>query len=102
MLRVGGPGYEPTDQDILRTRVRSTGIVEHAFDVRGQKLRVLDVGGQRSERKKWCVFLLAVLAALLCVSVSRNIGADMVADARRKQDPLLRERQHAHLCRGHL
>ncbi|GAA5988671.1 hypothetical protein JCM10908_003669 [Rhodotorula pacifica] len=53
MPRVGAPGYQPTDQDILRTRVRSTGIVEHAFDVRGQKLRVLDVGGQRSERKKW-------------------------------------------------
>ncbi|POY72986.1 hypothetical protein BMF94_3972 [Rhodotorula taiwanensis] len=53
MPRVGAPGYLPTDQDILRTRVRSTGIVEHAFDVRGQKLRVLDVGGQRSERKKW-------------------------------------------------
>ncbi|GAA5868054.1 hypothetical protein JCM3774_001582 [Rhodotorula dairenensis] len=53
MPRVGAEGYKPTDQDILRTRVRSTGIVEHAFDVRGQKLRVLDVGGQRSERKKW-------------------------------------------------
>lgn len=53
MPRVGAPGYIPSDQDILRTRVRSTGIVEHAFDVRGQKLRVLDVGGQRSERKKW-------------------------------------------------
>ncbi|BGP58701.1 hypothetical protein JCM8202_005737 [Rhodotorula sphaerocarpa] len=53
MPRVGAPGYIPSDQDILRTRVRSTGIVEHAFDVRGQKLHVLDVGGQRSERKKW-------------------------------------------------
>lgn len=62
MPRVGAPGYLPTDQDILRTRVRSTGIVEHAFDVRGQKLRVLDVGGQRSERKKWCVFTEAALA----------------------------------------
>jgi len=57
MDRVGQPGYTPTDQDILRTRVRSTGIVEETFDVRGQKLRVFDVGGQRSERKKWCVGL---------------------------------------------
>jgi len=55
MGRVGQSGYVPTDQDILRTRVRSTGIVEETFDVKGQKLRVFDVGGQRSERKKWCV-----------------------------------------------
>ena len=73
MLRVGGPGYEPTDQDILRTRVRSTGIVEHAFDVRGQKLRVLDVGGQRSERKKWCVFPLGVHWMPPCASQSELI-----------------------------
>lgn len=55
--RIGSPDYLPDDQDILRTRVRSTGIVEEVFDVKGQKLRVFDVGGQRSERKKWCVLL---------------------------------------------
>jgi hypothetical protein len=33
--------------------VRSTGIREERFEVDGAKLLVVDVGGQRSERKKW-------------------------------------------------
>ncbi|TNY20341.1 heterotrimeric G protein alpha subunit B [Rhodotorula diobovata] len=70
MDRVGQPGYTPTDQDILRTRVRSTGIVEETFDVRGQKLRVFDVGGQRSERKKWihCFENVNVLVFVAAIS----------------------------------
>ena len=30
--RIGSPGYEPTEQDLLRTRVKTTGIVEVQFD----------------------------------------------------------------------
>lgn len=51
--RIGAPSYIPTDQDILRTRVRSTGITEEVFRVKQYTVRVFDVGGQRSERKKW-------------------------------------------------
>ncbi|GAA5921845.1 hypothetical protein JCM1841_005563 [Sporobolomyces salmonicolor] len=69
MPRIGQPGYLPSDQDILRARVRSTGIVEEVFNINKQKLRVFDVGGQRSERKKWIhcfegVSVLTFVAAL--------------------------------------
>lgn len=37
----------------MRTRVRSTGISEEAFRVKAYTVKVFDVGGQRSERKKW-------------------------------------------------
>ena len=30
--RLGQPNYSPTEQDILRTRVKTTGIVEVQFD----------------------------------------------------------------------
>ena len=30
--RIGATGYEPTEQDLLRTRVKTTGIVEVQFD----------------------------------------------------------------------
>lgn len=53
LTRISSPTYLPTDQDILRTRVRSTGIVEEFFTVDTAQLLVVDVGGQRSERKKW-------------------------------------------------
>ncbi|GAA5842210.1 hypothetical protein JCM11251_000129 [Rhodosporidiobolus azoricus] len=70
MPRLGQPHYLPTDQDVLRTRVRSTGIVEEVFQVKGTKLRVFDVGGQRSERKKWihCFENVDLLIFLVAIS----------------------------------
>jgi hypothetical protein len=43
----------PSDEDILRTRLRTTGTSETEFQVQGLIYRMVDVGGQRSERKKW-------------------------------------------------
>ncbi|CAF4440629.1 unnamed protein product [Rotaria sp. Silwood2] len=45
--------YIPTQQDVLHTRVKTTGIVETTFTLKKHKFRIVDVGGQRSERKKW-------------------------------------------------
>jgi len=56
--------YLPDDQDILWTRVRTTGIVEHAFSIDGAKFKVFDVGGQRNERKKWIHCFEGVMAVL--------------------------------------
>ena len=50
---IGSPQYLPSIQDILRTRVKTTGIVEINFTFKDLNFRVFDVGGQRSERKKW-------------------------------------------------
>lgn len=43
----------PNDQDLFRTRLRTTGISETVFDVGQLTYRIFDIGGQRSERKKW-------------------------------------------------
>uniref|UniRef100_A0A3B5KUI9 Guanine nucleotide binding protein (G protein), alpha 14 n=1 Tax=Xiphophorus couchianus TaxID=32473 RepID=A0A3B5KUI9_9TELE len=51
--RISAPGYIPTVQDILRVRVATTGIIEYMFDMSKVIFRMVDVGGQRSERKKW-------------------------------------------------
>lgn len=51
--RIGDPAYVPTEQDVLRVRVPTTGIIEYIFDVEKVVFRMVDVGGQRSERKKW-------------------------------------------------
>jgi hypothetical protein len=51
--RICAPDYLPTEQDILRTRVKTTGIVEVKFQRNETVFRVFDVGGQRSERRKW-------------------------------------------------
>uniref|UniRef100_A0A3P9N2S8 Guanine nucleotide-binding protein subunit alpha-14-like n=1 Tax=Poecilia reticulata TaxID=8081 RepID=A0A3P9N2S8_POERE len=51
--RIAAPGFVPTVQDILRVRVATTGIIEYMFDMSKVIFRMVDVGGQRSERKKW-------------------------------------------------
>ncbi|XP_062268788.1 guanine nucleotide-binding protein subunit alpha-11-like isoform X2 [Platichthys flesus] len=51
--RITSPFYIPTLQDILRVRVPTTGIIEYPFDLSKAIFRMVDVGGQRSERKKW-------------------------------------------------
>jgi len=51
--RIGQPGYIPSEQDLLRSRVPTTGIIEYPFDLDGIVFRMVDVGGQRSERRKW-------------------------------------------------
>ncbi|EFP11259.1 hypothetical protein GCK72_017724 [Caenorhabditis remanei] len=51
--RISEPGYRPNDQDILYSRVATTGVVEVKFKIKELDFRVFDVGGQRSERRKW-------------------------------------------------
>lgn len=45
--------YLATDRDILVGRIKTTGITETVFNVRGMDFHMFDVGGQRSERRKW-------------------------------------------------
>lgn len=63
-------GYLPDDQDILRCRIRTTGIVETDFEIAGNKFKMLDVGGQRNERKKWIHCFEEVTAVIFVVALS--------------------------------
>ena len=64
------PQYLPTDQDILRSRVKTTGITETTFKVGELTYKLFDVGGQRSERKKWIHCFENVTALVFLVSLS--------------------------------
>lgn len=50
--RLTAPGYVPNEQDVLHSRVKTTGIIETQFSFKDLNFRMFDVGGQRSERKK--------------------------------------------------
>jgi GTPase SAR1 family protein len=67
---VCAPGYIPTEQDILRCRVRTTGIVENDFVIDGNQFKMYDVGGQRNERKKWIHCFENVTAVLFVAAIS--------------------------------
>jgi guanine nucleotide-binding protein subunit alpha len=68
--RLWARDYMPGDQDILRARLRTTGISETVFDVGSLIYRMFDVGGQRSERKKWIHVFDNVHAILFLVAIS--------------------------------
>lgn len=62
--------YIPTQDDVLRTRVKTTGIVEINFSYHQLNFKMFDVGGQRSERKKWIHCFEGVTAIIFCVALS--------------------------------
>lgn len=62
--------YVPSDQDVLRSRLRTTGITETIFDLGTLTYRMFDVGGQRSERKKWIHCFENVNCLLFLVAIS--------------------------------
>lgn len=62
--------YTPTNADIIRSRARTLGMTETSFKVSGLTLRFIDVGGQRSERRKWINFFQDVTSILFVVSLS--------------------------------
>ncbi|KAJ7734186.1 guanine nucleotide binding protein, alpha subunit [Mycena maculata] len=68
--RMAAADYLPTDQDILRSRVKTTGITETTFKVGELTYKLFDVGGQRSERKKWIHCFENVTALVFLVSLS--------------------------------
>ncbi|KAI9312247.1 G protein alpha subunit [Dichotomocladium elegans] len=68
--RIGEPDYKPNVQDVLRARSKSTGITETRFKMGQMSIHMFDVGGQRSERKKWIHCFEAVTSIIFCVALS--------------------------------
>ncbi|XP_063703071.1 G protein alpha q subunit isoform X4 [Culicoides brevitarsis] len=70
LARIEDAGYLPTEQDILRARAPTTGILEYPFDLDGIVFRMVDVGGQRSERRKWIHCFENVTSIIFLVALS--------------------------------
>ncbi|XP_017785990.1 PREDICTED: guanine nucleotide-binding protein G(q) subunit alpha isoform X1 [Nicrophorus vespilloides] len=68
--RIRAGDYLPTEQDILRARAPTTGIIEYPFDLDSIIFRMVDVGGQRSERRKWIHCFENVTSIIFLVALS--------------------------------
>ncbi|KFZ67852.1 Guanine nucleotide-binding protein G(t) subunit alpha-3, partial [Podiceps cristatus] len=68
--RLAMPGYVPSEQDVLHSRVKTTGIIETQFSFKDLNFRMFDVGGQRSERKKWIHCFEGVTCIIFCAALS--------------------------------
>ncbi|XP_063811270.1 guanine nucleotide-binding protein G(t) subunit alpha-2 isoform X1 [Pseudophryne corroboree] len=68
--RITATEYIPNEQDVLRSRVKTTGIIESQFSFKDLHFRMFDVGGQRSERKKWIHCFEGVTCIIFCGALS--------------------------------
>lgn len=68
--RIAAPNYIPSQSDILRTRKKTSGIFDFRFEMGGLNIHMFDVGGQRSERKKWIHCFDNVTLIIFCVALS--------------------------------
>ena len=67
---IGDVGYVPSIQDVLRSRVRTSGIVEERYIIDRVPFQMYDVGGQRNERKKWIHCFDTVTAVIFVAAIS--------------------------------
>lgn len=68
--RIASPDYIPTEQDVLRVRFPTTGIHDYGFTIDKITLRIVDVGGQKSERRKWIHCFENVTSLIFLASLS--------------------------------
>jgi GTPase SAR1 family protein len=68
--RICTRGYVPTVEDILHSRLRTTGIVQDNISFLGCNFSWILTGGQRSERRKWVHTFDDVGVVIFVVSLS--------------------------------
>ncbi|KAJ4480909.1 guanine nucleotide binding protein, alpha subunit [Lentinula aciculospora] len=73
--RIAVSNYEPTDDDVVRARLRTLGVQEYKFifehgRTAGQEWRLYDVGGTRSSRAAWWPYFDDVNAIIFLAPIS--------------------------------
>ncbi|EMD34878.1 hypothetical protein CERSUDRAFT_117074 [Gelatoporia subvermispora B] len=93
--RITSPRYVPTDDDILRARLKTLGVSEYRFTIREGRMpisrdwRIFDVGGHRSlQRAAWAPYFddmdaIIFLAPLSCFDqvLDEDAGVNRVEDS---------------------
>jgi len=67
--RIAAPGYIPNKDDVLHVRAITTGITEADMTIKDRIFHIIDVGGQRSERRKWMSCFNEVTGLIFVVSL---------------------------------
>jgi len=75
--RFADPEFIPTKDDTLMARRKTVGIAETNFNYNGTYFTLVDVGGQRSERKKWLHCFNSVTAVIFLTAINEY---DMVLE----------------------
>ncbi|KIM70027.1 hypothetical protein SCLCIDRAFT_101556 [Scleroderma citrinum Foug A] len=73
--RITALRYFPTDQDVLKARLKTLGVVEHSFSIpdtdrKTIEWKVYDVGGARNQRAAWAPYFDDVNAIIFLAPIS--------------------------------
>jgi guanine nucleotide-binding protein G(i) subunit alpha len=68
--RIAASNYVPSKEDVLRARAKTIAITETRFSMGQLSIHMVDVGGQRSERKKWIHNFESVTSIIFCTALS--------------------------------
>ncbi|KIJ51294.1 hypothetical protein M422DRAFT_43853 [Sphaerobolus stellatus SS14] len=88
--QISAPDYVPSTHDVLRARKKTSGIHDMRFSM-GQQLSIhmFDVGGQRSERKKWIHCFEGVTSIIFCTALSEYDQVLLEAQRQNRMDESL-------------
>ncbi|KAG8905907.1 hypothetical protein FRB99_007987 [Tulasnella sp. 403] len=74
LQRIAVAEYSPSDDDILRARLRTMGVVEHYFEIPSSNKvygwRLYDVGGARGQRPSWVPYFEDATAIIFLAPIS--------------------------------
>ncbi|KIK71535.1 hypothetical protein GYMLUDRAFT_211852 [Collybiopsis luxurians FD-317 M1] len=73
--RITAKKYIPTNDDILKARLKTMGVVEHSFLVpsnvgKGTRWKIYDVGGAQNQRHTWAPYFQDVNAIIFLAPIS--------------------------------
>ena len=103
LQRVCAADYAPTEADILQSRAATVGVHNHDFEVRDHTLRIVDVGGSKTQRNGW-LSLFAGCSSVCFVAaigsyylpVESDVGINRLQDAMALFDAVI---NHKHLAK---
>ncbi|KAF8520549.1 guanine nucleotide binding protein, alpha subunit [Gautieria morchelliformis] len=89
--RITSLRYVPSDDDVLKARLKTLGVVEHMFSLetgkeRGVDWKIYDVGGARSQRQAWAPYFEDMNALIFLAPIS---AFDQDPRVNRVEDSLL-------------
>jgi len=83
------PNYIPSIEDVIRTRSKTISVVQQEFLYQEKTFRMIDVGGQKSERRKWLHMFADIDAFIYCVSLSEyDVFLREKSDKNRMEDAI--------------
>ena len=77
MDRISAPDYIPTDEDILKCRLKTESISETIFNIEDTMWHVIDVAGQREKRDKWTVYFDQNVKAIIYIFSAASFNQEL-------------------------